>query len=97
MFNVVVDLTNPKACDAFVIANHGDTVVGTEAEVRGLYEVLKNYFEPKEDCGCGGCEDAIAECMVENNPNDELVELEEFIGAVYRLIEEYRRAEDEMQ
>lgn len=96
MFNVVVDLTNLKACDAFVIANHGDTVVGTEEEVRGLYEVLKNYFEPKEDCGCGGCAITIAECVAESAANDELVELEEFIGAVYRLIEEQRGACGEM-
>ena len=97
MFSVRVDLTNPKACDAFVIENHRDTVVGTEEEVRKLYEVLKNYFEPEEDCGCGGCEDALVECMVESAANDELVELEEFVGAVYRLIEEYRRAENEVQ
>ena len=51
----------------------------------------------KEDCGCGGCEITIAECVAESAANDELVELEEFIGAVYRLIEEQRRAEDEMQ
>ena len=51
----------------------------------------------KEDCGCGGCEFALAECVAESAANDELVELEEFVGAVYRLIEEYRRAENEVQ
>ena len=55
------------------------------------------HLQIGEDCGCGGCEIAIAECVAEGTPNDELVELEEFIGAVYRLIEEYRRAEDEVQ
>lgn len=95
MFEVRMNVTNPNALDAFVISNRERTVSGTTAEVKELYKVLKNLFE-EEDCGCGGCGDALTECVVASEPNDELVELEEFIGAVYRFIEEQRRADDEV-
>lgn len=62
-------------------------------------KALKRFgFEvEKEDCGCGGCEDALAECMEEDDltyvtPED----LFEFIKSVYALIE-VERGGDEMQ
>lgn len=97
MFEVRMNVTNPNALDAFVISNRERTVSGTAAEVKELYKVLKNLFE-EEDCGCGGCEDALAECMGEEDDLTYITpeDLFEFIKSVYALIEE-ERGGDEMQ
>ena len=62
-----------------------------------LSELFGVNIFPEEDCGCGGCEIAIAECMVE----DDLLyvtpeNLFDFIKSAQALIEE-ERGGDEMQ
>lgn len=94
MFEVRMNVTNPNALDAFVISNRERTVSGTTAEVKELYKVLKNLFE-EEDCGCGGCEDALAECMGEDElPYVTPEELFDFIKSVYALIEVERGGDE---
>lgn len=94
MFEVRMNVTNPNALDAFVISNRERTVSGTTAEVKELYKVLKNLFE-EEDCGCGGCEDALAECMEEDElPYVTPEELFDFIKSVYALIEVERGGDE---
>lgn len=55
-----------------------------------LYSV--HSYEPVEDCGCGGCEDALTECL----EIDALgMTPEEFIKACFELLE--GRFSDEVQ
>lgn len=96
MFEVKVNVTRPEASNAIVITKGNGVVSGTAEEVKELYKVLKNLFE-EEDCGCGGCEDALAECMEEDElPYVTPEDLFEFIKSVYALIE-VERGGDEVQ
>lgn len=96
MFEVKVNVTRPEASNAIVITKGNGVVSGTAAEVKELYKVLKNLFE-EEDCGCGGCEEALAECMGEDDlPYITPEDLFDFIKSVYALVEE-ERGGNEMQ
>lgn len=97
MFEVKVNVTRPEASNAIIITKGNGVVSGTAEEVKELYKVLKNLFE-EEDCGCGGCEDALAECMEEEDdlPYVTPEDLFEFIKSVYALIE-VECGGDEMQ
>lgn len=89
----IMEYTDASAEKIFALNDYQfDAAYSIVVNIEESFKALKNFgLEPKrveEDCGCGGCEIAIAECMEDDElPYVTAEELVEFINSVFEVFE----------